>query len=347
MKIRRPLAVVSTGLCIAAVGGDAAAAIGLDVYASTAGGESQLGAVGGGFSCSTFAPDARALRYHGGYLFSLPTDGPGCGVGSDIHFAEAATGPIAVTAAFGPASFGGAGDTKTFVGAAAARAAYGVLGVSSSASYDGTTNAFVADGSGAGALQTESFTFSGATGGGLFRATFTLDGTLLTTGRTDNQIQFSYAVDGGPVFSVFRLQDSRGDVTLLTPAGYVPSLPGITVGGSNASGQTIGGRTSFQVDVPMVWGQPFEFTTMLWAGTLPSSSVGQPGPSSGSASFLTTLRLTGIEIFDSSGHPVPGFGVTAGSGTPYGPAGVVPEPGSAVLLLAGLGALVLRRFWRD
>lgn len=322
--------------------GSARAAPILDVYAIAAAGQSILGAVGGGFSCSTFAPDPRSFRYTGGgaYLVSLPTDGPGCGVMADIRSQTGSTAPQALSSTVN-VSFGTPGDPRSYTGSAGARAAYGELGVRSDGSYSGTVDSFVVDGSGAGALQTEVFTFGGASGAGTFRPTFTLDGSLFTQGRTDNQIVFSYGV-GGLTYTTFRIQDSRGDLTFLTPTGYVASLPGMTVSGNNAIGQLVSGSTTFQFDMPIVFGAPLEASFSLWAGTLPSSSVGQAFPSNGSSSFYSSVRLTGIELFDGSGQPVPGFTVVSGSGTVYSAAGVVPEPGTAVLMSLGVAALCLK-----
>lgn len=316
----------------------AAAAPSLDAYSIAAGGQSILGAVGGGFSCATFAPDPRGLRYNGSYFVSLPTDGPGCGPLRDIQSQVGTAAPLAVASTV-DVSFGTPTDPRSFSGSAAARAAYGDLGVRSDGRYSGSVDAFVVGGSGAGAAQTEVFTFGGASGAGVFRATFTIDGTLFTQGRTDNQIVFSRAVNGGPTLTTFRIQDSRGDLTLFTPAGYVTALPGLAVSGNNAVGQRVTGSASFQFDMPIVFGTPMEATFSLWAGTLPSSSVGQAFASNGSASFYSSVRLTGIELFDAGGLAVPSFTVVSGSGTLYSAAGVVPEPATAGLMLAGVLAL--------
>lgn len=340
MKLRSSLALAVAVPALWA--GGARAAPTLDVYAIAAAGQSILGAVGGGFSCATFAPDPRSFRYTGGgaYLVSLPSDGPGCGVTSDIRSQAGAASPQAVSASVN-LSFGTAADPRSYSGGAAARAAYGELGVRSNGSYSGTVDAFVVDGSGAGALQTEVFTFGGASGAGTFRPTFTIDGSLFTQGRTDNQIVFSYGV-GGLTYTVFRIQDSRGDLSLLTPTGYVASLPGMTVSGNNTVGRLVDGSTAFQLNIPIVFGAPLEATFALWAGTLPSSSVGQAFPSNGSSNFHSSVRLTGIELFDNGGQPVPGFTVSSGSGTVYSSAGVVPEPGALALMLSGVVVLFLK-----
>ena len=316
----------------------------LDVYAMSAGGQSAFGALGP-FTCSTFGVDTRANRYNPGYRVSLPTDGPGCGVASDVRSLIGNTVPVA-TAASVTAGFGQPLDPRSFVGSAEARAAYGDIGVRSAGSYSGSSDSSVVAGSAAGALQTEVFTFGGASGSGTFRPTFTLDGSLFTQGRTENEIVFSYSVGNGPMLTTFRLQDSRGSFSIYAPGGYVASYPGITVTGNNTEGRLASGSASFQLNVPITFGAPVELNFALWAGTLPLSSVGQAFASNGTANFYSSVRMTGIEVLNSGGNAVPDFSVTSGSGTIYGAAGVVPEPGTWMLLMSGLGAVALRTRYR-
>jgi len=332
---------LAIALAVDCSAGAALAAPTLDVYAASAGGQSAFGSLGGPFSCSTFVVDPRTDRYNPGFRIGLPSDGPGCGVVNDVRSQVGNSTPVATLATV-TATFGQPTDARAFTGSAAARAAYGNIGVRSAGSYSGTTDSSVVTGSTAGALQTEAFTFSGASGSGTFRPTFTLDGALFTQGRTDNQIVFSYSIGKGPMFTTFRLQDSRGDFSIYAPGGYVASYPGITVSGNNTVGRLASGSANFQIDVPIIFGATVDLNFALWAGTLPASSVGQAFASNGSASFYSSVRMTGIQVLDSGGNAVPGFSVASGSGTLYSAAGAVPEPGTWALLLCGLGALALR-----
>jgi hypothetical protein len=85
---------------------------------------------------------------------------------------------------------------------------------------------------------------------------------------------------------------------------------------------------------------------------LPGASDGLLGPSSGRVDFLTSARLTGIEVLDSGGLPLDAFSVIAGSDTSYDRNGVagtiaaVPEPSTAALLIAGGLAIWIRRVLR-
>ena len=123
------------------------------------------------------------------------------------------------------------------------------------------------------------------------------------------------------------------------------SLPGMVLSGDLVSGLTVSGSTSFSIDIPIVFGAAVDYTFALWAGSLPSSSVGLLGPSAGDVSFASSARLTGIQLFNVSGQALSTFTVDSGSGTLYGPGGViaVPEPSTWLLMGAGLGALLWRR----
>lgn len=58
----------------------------------------------------------------------------------------------------------------------------------------------------------------------------------------------------------------------------------------------------------------------------------------GTADSSLGATLAGIQLFDSQGNPVSDFSLTSMSGTQY-----VPEPNTALLVVAGLGALAGRK----
>lgn len=159
----------------------------LQAYASTAGGVSHLGAVGGGLSCSTYIADPQTAWFAQSMRFGLPTHGPGCRVETYTQLASASVGTrSAAVLTPAPINFGSVGDPRVFEGAAASRAGMGVLGVRAWNQYSGSTDGSTVLGSQAFALQTENMTFMVGIGAGTYRPTFTVDGSLFTSGRTDS-----------------------------------------------------------------------------------------------------------------------------------------------------------------
>lgn len=325
---------------------DAGAAAVLKAYALSAGGNSILGAAGGGFSCATFGPDLTA-GFLGSIQVGLPTDA-GCGVGVDTRSATAASGTISVSSTLA-VGFGTSPDLRSFTGDSTGRAGFGNLGVRASATYGGASDGFTVAGSQAFGLQREPMNIGGGVGAGRFQPTFTVDGSLFNVGNTDSQLEFYYAVDDGPAFLGFRVQNNRGSVSLYGPGGYVSQFPGMTLTGDLGTGFTESGSTTFTLDIPIVFGVSSDVTFALWASVIPRSSVGLLTGSSATVDFVNTVKLTGINVVESStGRSLDAFTITSGSGTLYDRNGVVavPEPGISACMLAGLLGTGLLARWR-
>jgi len=325
-------------LLAALLPGAAFAAPALDTYVLTAGGNSQFGANGNPFGCSTFAPDSGSALFGRTLELALPTDGAICGVGSVLRSASATSGSVQVAAPLA-VSFGAPTDPRTFTGNAQARAGFGSLGVQAVSSYTGTSDNSLVVGAQTGARQVDTLTVGGGSGNGIYRATITLDGAFLNIGRAESEIEFGYSVGAGPTLMALRIMGIRdGAVSLYANGAFQAALPGMTISGDLAHGMTVAGSTSFSFDVPIVFGVAQDIGLSLWAATLPGSNVGLASPSGADISFLSSARLTGIQVFDSGGQAVPDFTITSGSGTMYGPGGViaVPEPSALLMLCAGL-----------
>ena len=337
------IALLVAGLALAPAA--ALAASSLDSYSLSAGGNSILGAAGPPLSCATFGPDPRAAIFGGGFQVGLPTDGSVCGVGADGRAASAGGGSVS-TASSLAVGFGPPSDPRSFVGSGAGRAGYGNLGVSAAASYAGNSDSFTVAGSQSGARQIETMTFLNGVGAGTYRPTFTIDGSLFSVGRTDSEIEFAFASGSGPSFLTFRIMSAQGSLSLYANGGYQSSLPGMSITGDAVNGYTVAGSTTFSFDIPIVFGTAIDITYTMWGATLPRSNAGLLSPSAGDVAFLSTAKLTGIQVFDASGAAVDGFAIVSGSGTGYGPGGVmaaVPEPGTAALTAFGLIGLAARR----
>ena len=226
-----------------------------------------------------------------------------------------------------------------FTGSAQSIANYGQLGVASSTSFDISGAAQVAY-SEANAEVWDDITISSPLlngSGGLLRVIYTLDGTISTSGAGTAVVQVD--ID---------MWNLAAPVSQESNTAYTSSVAG-----------TFLAPTTFT----FTFGQPFYFDFCLGAATgagivpavLPDSghidtfncSPGrlgaQTGSGSGNAAFFNTLVLSGLTVTDSLGNPVDGAQFTSSSGTQYGPDGVVPEPGSVLMLGSGLAAIAAHR----
>ena len=89
-----------------------------------------------------------------------------------------------------------------------------------------------------------------------------------------------------------------------------------------------GSSTFFSLDLPITWGTAWDVKVGLMAWAYGTAD----------ANFMSTAKLTGVTLFDASHAAVNTFSLTSASGTDY--VNSVPEPASALLMLAGLAAVV-------
>ncbi len=87
------------------------------------------------------------------------------------------------------------------------------------------------------------------------------------------------------------------------------------------------------------WGVPFDVSADFYGGMTTYVSQ-KPDRSTYTATgdYAHTLDLNGIQVLDSTGHPVTGWSLTSASGTQYPLGSAVPEPGG-VAMAAGIASL--------
>lgn len=157
----------------------------------------------------------------------------------------------------------------------------------------------------------DEYTFAGGQGAGTAFFTFSVDGNASA----------SNGAYGGHLFQV--TPGKNGVLDWSAQQAYVAS-----------DGKSV-------IAVPFEFGTPIDMLISFYA--LAQVFSWEEGASA-IADFSHTAVLSEIVVRDSAGRLVDDFGITSASGTSYDANGVVPEPGSAALLLTALGtAAWLRR----
>ncbi|WP_332877666.1 PEP-CTERM sorting domain-containing protein [Massilia sp. S19_KUP03_FR1] len=145
-------------------------------------------------------------------------------------------------------------------------------------------------------------------------------------GNGTGTAQFNFAVDG--------IADSSGGATARSLFQYVPVIGGYEMWDQQRNFEVRDGVAT--VTVPFQFNRPTEFIigfyalAQIWSWEPDSKAV---------ADFSNTAILNQIIVRDERGNLVKDFSVTAESGTDYTATGVVPEPTTALLMLAGILAL--------
>ena len=237
----------------------------------------------------------------------------------------------------------------SFTGSAAGRAAYGVFGAQASAKisspfYTGGSlgNAAAAYGVMNDVLDITSPSHAAGTAGFIV-FTFSVDGSLNagTAAQVANGANALIGVRLGTQevapFSAIALGGDQGTVNPSHLSGFTMGVGTVSGSGSVSPG-----------DLEFFFGVPTEFQAGLYAGVRPSTAA-TGGSGEATVSFMSTARITGIQVLDGAMNPISDFTITAESGALYTANGLVPEPRTVVSLSIGLliVASILKRLRRD
>lgn len=310
----------------------AAEASSLDAYAVVVGGAGN-GSIAQG--CSTFGPPAE-LSFFSFHSPSIPLGGIGpCGYTGGVSQVSAASGPLTNSQSVGPVILGNPGFSGSFDGTANSVANYGKLGASAHANISGGlpgSPLALFDSTGAAKFSdtlTASSPLVANVSAGFVRYQFSVDGSLTSLGPSGAFLfGQTYAVldiqqQGGPVFEIFNASVARGGIGTISgnppPSGWATSM-----------GSLSGASTFYSLDLPMNWGQPWDVSVGLLAWAYGTADT----------NFLTTAKLTGLELFDANHVQVTQFSISSVSGTDYANATTVPEPAAVWLFGSGLLGLI-------
>ena len=305
---------------------EAAQAYGTATHAMVVSGEAHNAA--GGFSCATSGPQARESGFFNTGI-GLPTEGYAyCGLAGGISDQSNLTA-ASLSSQATSSSFNGGVSTLS----ADARAGFGSLGVKSTGSFTGSTDAFAYHASEAAAYFSDAIPLPGS-GIGTIQLNFTVDGSSFSVGNSQSFNQLNYQINGGPSFNMFSANTSFG-TSRVRDLFHEPT-PGFTQSGATLSGSAV--VSTFNTSVTL--GTNLNLLIGLYAASY-------PGPFTGVANndFWSTAKLTGILLLDGFGNPIT-FSVTGASGTIYDNAGAhapvvggVAEPASWTMLIAGFGMI--------
>jgi hypothetical protein len=279
----------------------------------------------GVFGCATSGPQA-AIRGFFSQGVGLPTEGYGvCNLKGDIADNSA---PGATSAASSVSASFNNGVANV---AATAVADYDHIGTEAQGDFTGYTNAASYHASEAAAFVYDTLNFAG-TGYGTVTLGFTIDGALSAVGNSEAFTQLAYQLGDGPIYSAFGARAGYG-TNFVTGLGDISGFIGT---GASVSGSAF--VTTF--DLPIVFGQTYDWTTGLYSAAYPGSFIG-----TAASSFLNTAKLTSIVVKDAAGQTID-TSILSGSGTLYDENGAhveaaaaVPEPATWAMMIVGFGTI--------
>ena len=338
----------AAALCLfATIATPAATATGASSLSTAVGGLGGAGNSSIPLGCTSFGTPADLRSVVPSASLAVPLGGIGsCGYTGGYRIATKASGTLSDNYSVAPVILGLPGHSGAFNGTANATAQYGSLGASAHAEIAGGI-----PGSPQALFETlgvarfsDTLTASSplvaAATNGYVVYQFTVDGTLAALGpgapfhfgAARAELEFQH--QDGPWYAPFSALQYRGSTGLVNngapPAGWTTS-----------TGLLTGSGTVYSQQMPINWGQAWDINVALFAWAYGTAD----------ATFLTTAKLTGLELFDANHNAITDFSLASTSGTDYlGALGVVPEPAAALLMPAGLallGALALKRRRRE
>jgi hypothetical protein len=287
--------------------------------------------------CTTYGPIPDLGSFFNGGGFRVLGGNEACGYVGVTSDKTAASGPLLTQQTLAPVPLDTVGGT--YKGAAGARAAYGSLGVASSGIHVGASGSTTAVFSTGAAFFQDTLTASSPlvspSAPGFVRYVFSMDGALSAPldQRGTASVQLNIQQGGGQVLGLGRLAVQAGDLGAFSAidsnrGGW--SLGVGSVAGAGVFGSTVHVPFFGDVDLPMIWGSPWELKVGLLA---------QSGHTS-DASFLSTANLVDVQVFDAAHQRITDFTLVSSSGTDY--LAPVPEPATWGLCLLGLVAIGMR-----
>lgn len=307
----------------------------LTAFAGVVGGAGRVGSCGGTNMPAELGFFALSLP------FAKPEGVAACGYSGGFSTLSATVGPLMNSRSVAPVRVEYPDNGTTFDGSANSVARYASLGASARANIsDVVGNGDALFSSLAAATFTDFITASSPlvadASRGFIRYQFSVDGSLSSLGAQapfffgDTYALLSISQDRAPTLGIMNATVGRGRLGRISngapPAGWTTSM-----------GQLSGQSTFYSLDMPMVWGTPWELKVGLLAWAYGRAD----------ADFLTTAKITGVEMFDAARAPVTTFTLSSESGVNYAdPTTTVPEPSAFASMLLGVVGMAAVGFHR-